>query len=79
MSNPYRTGAYIRIDDSGAHAELRVVIADLEAQGKVDADILEAFVKVFRAALDDMKRLRQRELSAPVKPHQFFMTAVGRK
>lgn len=79
MSNPYRTGAYIRIDDSGAHAELRVVIADFEVQGRVDADILEAFVKVFTAALDDMKGLRQRELTPPVTPHQFFVAALGRK
>lgn len=79
MSNPSRTGAYIKIDDSGGYAELRVVIADLEAQGKVDVDILESFVKVFSAALTDMKKLRQRELTAPVNPHQFFVTAAGRK
>ena len=79
MSNPHRTGAYIKIDDSGGNAELRVVIADLEAQGRVDADILEAFVKVFTAALADMRKLRQRELTPPVKPHQFFVAAVGRK
>jgi hypothetical protein len=79
MSNPYRTGVYIKIDDSGGNAELRVVIADLETQGRVDADILEAFVKVFTAAAADMKKLREGELSPPIKPHQFFVAAVGRK
>jgi tRNA/tmRNA/rRNA uracil-C5-methylase (TrmA/RlmC/RlmD family) len=79
MSDPYRTGAYIKIDDSGEHAELRVVIADRETQGRVDADDLEAFVKVFTAALADMKKLRQRELTPPVNPHQFFVAAAGRK
>lgn len=79
MSDPYRTGAYIKIDDTGRNAELRVVIADLEAQGRVDADILEAFVKVFTAALADMGKLQRRELTPPVKPHQFFVAAAGRK
>jgi hypothetical protein len=72
MSNAYRTGAYIRIDDSGGHAELRVVIADQEVQGKVDAVIVEAFAKVFTTASADMRKLRHRELTPPVQPHQFF-------
>lgn len=79
MSNLYRSDAYIRIDDSGTHAELRVVIADLETQEKVDADVLKAIVRLFTAAMSDMKRLRQRELTPPVKPHQFFAAAAGRK
>lgn len=78
MAGPSRTGAYVKTDDSGGHAELRVVIGDFEAQGTVDVDILEAFVKVFTAALTDMKKLQQGELAPPIQPHQFFVTAVGR-
>lgn len=59
MAGPPRTGAYVKIDDSGEHAELRVVIGDFEAQGRVDVDILEAFVKVLAAALTDMKKLQK--------------------
>jgi hypothetical protein len=73
MSNAYRTGAYIRIEDSGGHAELRVVIANQEVQGKVDAVVLKAFVEVFTTALANMKKLRRRELTPPVQPHQFFV------
>lgn len=78
MAGPPRTGAYVKIDDSGEHAELRVVIGDFEAQGRVDVDILEAFVKVLAAALTDMKKTSERELTPPIKPHQFFVTAAGR-
>jgi hypothetical protein len=77
MPNAHRTGAYIKIGDSGKHAELRVMIADLEAQGKVDVEILESFVKVFASALADMKKLQTGELAPPVKPHQFFVAALG--
>lgn len=77
MSDLYRTGAYIKIGDSGQHAELRLVIRDAEVQGRVDVDVLEALVKLFAAALADMKKLQQGELTPPVKPHQFFVAAVG--
>jgi hypothetical protein len=73
MSNACRTGAYIKIDPSGGHAELRIVISDQEAQGRVDADMIDAFVKIFAAAAADMKKLQRRELTPPVQPHQFFV------
>ena len=78
MPTACRTGAYIKIADSGFDAELRVVLADREVQGKVDANIIEAFAKVFTAAAADMKKLRSRELTPPIKPHQFFMEAEVR-
>jgi hypothetical protein len=78
MSKEYRTGAYIKVADSGFDAELRVVIADREIQGKVDGSMIDAFAKVFAAASADMKKVRRREIASPIAPHQFFMFTDGR-
>jgi hypothetical protein len=78
MASEYRTGAYIKVADSGFDAELRLMIADREIQGKVGANIIEAFAKVFAEASADMKKVRRHELAPPIRPHQFFVSTDGR-